>query len=58
MTQKLKMNINDINPQLTIQEVKLEADSLRFVIPFSMSVSGPSQSNFLIKIPTNSILVG
>ena len=53
MTQKLKMNINDINPRLTIQEVKLEEDSLRFVIPFSMSVSGPSQSNFLIKIPTN-----
>jgi hypothetical protein len=44
--QTLKMNINDINPRLTVQEVQLEEDSLRFVIPFSMSVSGPSQSKF------------
>jgi hypothetical protein len=42
------MNINNINPRLSVQEVKLEEDSLRFVIPFSMSVSGPSQSNFLL----------
>jgi hypothetical protein len=39
------MNINNINPRLSVQEVTLEKDSLRFVVPFSMSVSGPSQSN-------------
>jgi hypothetical protein len=43
------MNINDINPRLSVQEVTLEKDSLRFVVPFSMSVSGPSQSNLFKK---------
>ena len=44
------MNINNIKPRLSVEEVTLEKDSLSFVVPFSMSVSGPSQSNSFNKV--------
>ena len=34
----------DINPRLPVQKITLEEDSLRFIVPCSISVSGPSQS--------------
>jgi hypothetical protein len=34
----------DINPNLAVQQITLEEDSLRFIVPCSMSISGPSQS--------------
>ena len=36
--------MDGVNPRATIQKVNLEEDSLRIQVPFSMSVSGPSQS--------------
>jgi hypothetical protein len=40
------MSVIEINPRLSVQEVQLDNDSLTFMTPFSMSVSGPSQSKF------------
>jgi hypothetical protein len=42
------MSVIEINPRLSVQEVQLDNDSLTFMTPFSMSVSGPSQSKFQI----------
>ena len=36
--------MNTINPEATVQKLSLEGDSLRIQVPFSMSISGPSQS--------------
>ena len=40
------------NPLLQVQKVTLTSDSLRFITPCSISVSGPSQSEIkdVIKI--------
>jgi hypothetical protein len=43
----------DINPLLPVQKITLKEESLRFIVPFSMSVSGPSQSGkteFIVKL--------
>lgn len=43
----------DINPLLPVQKITLKEESLRFIVPFSMSVSGPPQSGkteFIVKL--------
>ena len=50
------MNSVEVNPRLSVQELHLEDDTLRFMIPFSMSVSGPSQSGkteFILNLVEN-----
>ena len=45
--------MDGINPRATIQKVSLNEDSLRIQVPFSMSISGPSQSGkseFIVKL--------
>ena len=39
--------MDGINPHATVQSLTLDKDSLRIQVPFSMSISGPSQSNDL-----------
>jgi hypothetical protein len=42
-----------INPQMTVQKLTLEPDTLRFRVPFAMVVSGPSQggkSEFILNL--------
>lgn len=34
----------DINPRLPVQRISLEEDALRFIVPCSIAISGPSQS--------------
>jgi hypothetical protein len=44
---------SSINPQNTVQKLTLEADTLRFRVPFAMVVSGPSQagkSEFILNL--------
>ena len=42
--------MDTINPRAIVQKIDLNEDSLRIQVPFSMSISGPSQSikRFLI----------
>jgi hypothetical protein len=44
---------SSINPQNTVQKLNLDADTLRFRVPFAMVVSGPSQggkSEFILNL--------
>lgn len=46
----------NVNPLLPVQKVTLKEESLRFIVPFSMAVSGPSQSGkteFIINLVEN-----
>ena len=36
--------MDGINPRATVQKIDLNKNSLRIQVPFSMSISGPSQS--------------
>ena len=36
--------MDGINPRATVQRLNLDENSLRIQVPFSMSISGPSQS--------------
>ena len=36
--------MDSINPRAIVQKLDLNEDSLRIQVPFSMSISGPSQS--------------
>ena len=36
--------MDGVNPRATVQKLNLDQDSLRIQVPFSMSISGPSQS--------------
>jgi hypothetical protein len=36
--------MNIANPKLSVQKVTLEEGALRFIVPCSMSICGPSQS--------------
>jgi|688.fasta_scaffold52248_5 hypothetical protein len=39
--------MNEIDPNAIVQEVVIEPDTLRFQVPFAMSVTGPSQSIYI-----------
>lgn len=39
--------MDGINPSAIVQKVELSEESLRIQVPCSMSISGPSQSNFV-----------
>ena len=39
----------DVNPLLPVQKVTLEENTLRFIVPCSISISGPSQSKNCLK---------
>jgi hypothetical protein len=36
--------MDGINPRATVQKLQLDENALRVQVPFSMSISGPSQS--------------
>ena len=36
--------MDGINPRATVQRLQLDENALRVQVPFSMSISGPSQS--------------
>jgi hypothetical protein len=36
--------MDGINPRATVQKLNLDENALRIQVPFSMSISGPSQS--------------
>jgi hypothetical protein len=36
--------MNVVNPKLSVQKVVVEESTLRFIVPCSMSICGPSQS--------------
>ena len=38
--------MDGINPRATVQKLLLDENDLRIQVPFSMSISGPSQSIF------------
>ena len=40
--------MDPINPETTVQKLSLDNDSLRIQVPFSMSISGPSQSKLFM----------
>ena len=37
-----------VNPLLQVQKISLPDDTLRFITPCSISISGPSQSNKIL----------
>ena len=40
--------MDGINPRATVQKLNLDENALRIQVPFSMSISGPSQSKCII----------
>ena len=40
--------MDGINPRATVQKLQLDENALRVQVPFSMSISGPSQSKLLL----------
>ena len=40
----IKWTMDGINPHATVQKLLLDENDLRIQVPFSMSISGPSQS--------------
>ena len=48
--QQLKQKVIEmsVNPLLQVQKVNLPEDTLRFITPCSISISGPSQSIIIV----------